>query len=125
MIALKDVMTRHFEWIHPDASVKEAVGRMDKMNLSMLPVCEDDHVVGVLAEPQLARTLTAVAQDPAAMKVRDVMISEVLTGRESQDVRDVIPLMRQRKIPVLPVLDSEECVVGIFSLGGPWRRSPQ
>jgi len=30
--------------------------------------------------------------------------------------------MRQRDISVLPVLDSERRLLGVFTLGGPWRR---
>ena len=38
MVALKDVMSRHYESVHPDASAREAFRMMSTLNLSMLPV---------------------------------------------------------------------------------------
>jgi CBS-domain-containing membrane protein len=50
------------------------------------------------------------------------MTTEVLTGREDQDVREVISVMRTRDIRTLPVLNERGELSGIFTLGGPWKR---
>ena len=122
MLILKDVISRHFESISPDALVREAIEKMNHLNLTMLPVCELDRVVGVLAEPELRRTIDACSQDPEKARVRDIMCAEVVTGHEDEDLALVVAMMRRREISVLPVLDSEERLLGVFTLGGPWRR---
>jgi predicted transcriptional regulator len=122
MLILKDVVSRHYESISPDAPVKDAIEKMNHLSLTMLPVCDQDRVVGVLAEPELRRTIDACSQDPEKARVRDIMCAEVVTGREDEDLALVVAMMRQREISVLPVLDSEERLLGVFTLGGPWRR---
>lgn len=117
MVALKDVMSRHYESVHPDAPAREALRQMNALNLSMLPVCDGRRVVGMLAEPPEG------ADGADGKAVRDVMTLEILIGHEDQDVRDVIAVMRTRDIRTLPVLDRSDELVGIFTLGGPWKRS--
>lgn len=118
MVALKDVMSRHYESVHPDAPARDALRQMNALNLSMLPVCDGRRVVGMLCDgPE--------TDVDAQRRVRDLMSSEVLTGRVDQDVREVIAIMRTRDIRTLPVLDEREELVGVFTLGGPWKRGPQ
>jgi predicted transcriptional regulator len=127
MVILRDVMTRHFEMIHPEVSLKDAAAKMSTMNLSMLPVCEEKRVVGVLKGPAVNRRMQADERDPRTVKVRDVMEAVTLTGRADQELKAIVLQMREKKVAVLPVLDLDESLIGVFSLGGPWkhlRRSP-
>ena len=117
MVSLKDVMSRHYESVHPDAPAREALRQMSALNLSMLPVCDGRRVVGMLSE------LPEGPDAALGRRVRDVMTPEVLTGRVDQDVREVIAVMRTRDIRTLPVLDDRQELVGVFTLGGPWKRS--
>lgn len=117
-------MSRAFESIPPDATVKEAAARMNQLNLSMLPVCEAQRVVGILIEPDLQRKLLALRRDPALVPVREIMATTVVTGRDHEDLREVVPMMRAKEIQVLPVLDASDMLLGVFTLGGPWKRPP-
>lgn len=116
MVALKEVMSRHYDSVHPDVSARDAFRLMSALNLSMLPVSEERHLVGMLCDAP------AVAED-CELRVRDVMSADVLTGREDQDVRELIAVMRRKDIRTLPVLDANKELVGVFTLGGPWKRS--
>lgn len=122
MIKLKQIMSRHFDSALPDDAVKDALRKMESFNLTMLPVCESGRVVGMITTPEVSRRVREGGLDPARARVREVMSSDVFTGYEEQDVQEVLQAMRQSEIPTLPVLDSENKLVGVFSLGGPWRR---
>ena len=123
MVLLRDVMSRHFECIAPERPVCEAIEKMNRLNLIALPVCgKDDRVVGILTEPEFSRQMALVDQDPATMQVSDIMCCEVETGLEHERVADVVPRMRRNEIAVLPVLDADDRLLGVFCLGGPWRR---
>lgn len=123
MILLRDVMSLHFERIGPDRPVREAVEKMNRLNLSALPVCgEDDRVVGMLSEPRFSRTLAAAASDPSDRPVRELMCSDVHTGSEDEAVVDAVARMRKNDVVLLPVLGADERLSGVFCLGGPWRR---
>lgn len=116
MVSLKDVMSRHYESVHPDAPAREALRQMSSLNVGMLPVCEGRRVVGMLSE------LPDGAETAGVRRVREIMTADVLTGREDQDVREVIAVMRTRDIRTLPVLNERQELVGVFTLGGPWKR---
>jgi CBS-domain-containing membrane protein len=51
------------------------------------------------------------------------MSPDVLTGQEEQDVKDLVPPMRARNVHSIPVLNEDARMVGLFTLGGPWKRA--
>jgi CBS domain-containing protein len=123
MTVLKEVMSRHYDSIDPDRSTKEALRQIETLNLSLLLVCQDRRVLGVLEEADIRRRLQESGRDPAAIPVRNVMSPTVLVGHEDQDVRDLVSPMREKNIHAIPVLDSDSRMVGLFTLGGPWKRA--
>lgn len=122
MTILKDVMSRYFDTVPPDASMKEALAQLDGLNLSMLLVCRDRRVVGALMDPESRLRLRESGRDPEVARVRDYMTTEIMSGREDQEVKALVASMRQRSVHMIPVLDGESRLLGVFSLGGPWRR---
>jgi CBS domain-containing protein len=44
-------------WVRADATVEEALSRMEQHQIKRLPVLEDEHVVGMISEADLARHL--------------------------------------------------------------------
>jgi predicted transcriptional regulator len=122
MITLGEIMSRHYEFIRTDDSAQAALRKMESLNLIMLPVCENDRLVGVLDAAQASRRLRSENLEPAQVRVGDIMSSEVLTGSEQGNVQEFVHVMRQRGIPLLPIVDSNRHIVGVFSLGGPWKR---
>src|SRR5262249_17872446 len=123
MTVLKEVMSRHYDSIDPDLSMKDALRQLEALNLSLLPVCRDRKVLGVLEESNLRRRVEQSGRDPAPSTVRDFMSPNVLVGYEHQDVRDFVSPMRSKRIHAIPVLDASSRMVGLFTLGGPWKRS--
>lgn len=122
MTLLKDVMSRHFETVHPDATMKEALAQLENLNLSMLLVCWDRQVMGALLDSESRRQLAETGRDPREARVRECMTTDILSGREDQELKPLLSAMRSRKTPTIPVLDSENRLVGVFTLGGPWKR---
>ncbi len=123
MTILKDVMSRHYDSIDPDRPMKEALRQLETLNLSLLLVCRNGQVLGVLDESSLRRRMQESGRDPAASRVRDFMNHDVLVGYEDQDVRQFVSPMREKNIHAIPVLDRDSRMVGLFTLGGPWRRA--
>lgn len=123
MTVLREVMSRHFETLDPDTALSEALRRLETLNLSQLLVCRNDRVVGVLEESNLRRRIMESGRDPAATPVREFMSANVLSGYEEQDVKDLVSPMRTRNVHAIPVLNQESRMVGLFTLGGPWKRA--
>ena len=54
MQKLKDVMSRDAQVISPDETIKEAAQQMRKGNFGMMPVGENDRMIGAISERDIA-----------------------------------------------------------------------
>jgi len=114
---VSDVMTRNAECTRPEATLQEAAERMKALDVGSLPVCGDDHLVGVLTDRDITIRCVADGHDPRADRVRDVMTPQVYYCFEDDDVADAAELMREKQVRRLPVLNHDKRMVGIVALG--------
>jgi CBS domain-containing protein len=113
---VKEAMTNEVVVARPDQTIAEAARMMAECDSGVLPVGEDDRLVGMLTDRDIA--IRAVAKDlPCDTPIRDVMSKEVLYCYEDEDVEKVADNMGEQQIRRLPVLDREKRLVGIVSLG--------
>ncbi|MBZ4642733.1 MAG: hypothetical protein PWQ25_2037 [Deferribacteres bacterium] len=49
------------------------------------------------------------------MKVKEIMTKNVISVKADQSIKDAVIILRRHKISGVPVLDSDENVVGVFS----------
>ena len=114
---IKDVMTRGVEVVRPDASLKDAALKMKTLDVGPLPVVDGDRLVGFVTDRDIVIRGTAEGRDPATTRVREVMTDEVHLCYEDDDVTKAVRLMEAHNIRRVPVLDREQRLVGILSLG--------
>jgi CBS domain-containing protein len=114
---VNEIMTRRVEWIWPDASLHEAAERMKALNVGVLPVCNEDRLVGVVTDRDITVRATAEALPPELGRVSDVMTRKVVSCFEDDLVASAVRIMEDNQVRRLMVLDSEKRLVGIVSLG--------
>jgi len=114
---VSQVMTRDAECIRPDATVQEAAGRMKTLDIGSLPVCDNDRLVGVITDRDIAVRSVADGRDPRADPVRGTMTPDLVYCFEDEDTEDAARKMREKQIRRLPVLNRDKRLVGIVSLG--------
>jgi predicted transcriptional regulator len=68
-----DAMGEGLGEIPVDATLREAAQRMRLLDVSALPVCEDEEFVGIVTAEDIAMRGVADGVDPNRAKVRDVM----------------------------------------------------
>jgi CBS domain-containing protein len=113
-----DIMTKGAECTRPDATLREAAGRMKDLDVGSLPVCgADDRLAGMLTDRDITVRAVAEGHDPTTWRVRDAMTPEVHYCFEDQDVAEAARLMMEKQIRRLPVLNRDRRLVGIVSLG--------
>jgi CBS domain-containing protein len=113
---IKDMMTPDVTIANPAQSIAEAARMMAECDSGALPVGEDDRLVGMITDRDIA--IRAVAKElPPDTPVREVMSKEVLYCFEDEDVEHVADNMGEQQIRRLPVLSREKRLVGIVSLG--------
>jgi CBS domain-containing protein len=114
---LKDFINDRVEVVRPQDTLQHAAAKMKELDVGSMPVCEGQHLVGMLTDRDITIRATAKGQDPTKIEVRDVMTPDVLCCYETQDVEEAARMMRENQIRRLFVLNENEELVGITSLG--------
>jgi CBS domain-containing protein len=104
----------HF--IHPDASVFDALKMMAENNIGSLVVLQDGKLVGLITERHYAREIVLKGRTSPGTLVRDIMSTKVICARPDQSVEECMAVMTAKAVRHLPVLESER-LVGIVSIG--------
>ena len=120
-----EVMSRDVEVARPDQSVQEIARKMAEMDAGALPVGEDDRLVGMVTDRDIAVRVAAEGKDPRQTQVRDIMSEGVRYCFEDEDVEDVAENMADQKVHRLPVMSRNKQLVGVISLGDIATTQPQ
>jgi len=100
----------------PTQSIRDAAKTMAKIDAGSLPVGENDRLIGMITDRDIAIRAVAEGKSPTT-KVSDIMSKELLYCYDDQDLEEVAQNMSQMKVRRLPVVNREKRLVGIISLG--------
>ncbi len=125
MTAVADVMTRGVRSMAPADTLVKAAQAMEELNVSAIPVCDGDRLVGMVTDRDIVVRCVAQELNPQACKLADIMSGHVRTVRENDDVNEVLGEMASAQIRRMPVVDQQDRLVGIVSLGDIAAKSPQ
>ena len=114
---INEVMTRDVKIASPSDSLQHAAQLMEQEDFGSLPVGENDRLVGMLSDRDIAVRAVARGLSPTESTVRDVMSGEVKFVFDDQTVEEAANLMGTLKVRRLPVLNRDKRLVGIVSLG--------
>lgn len=114
---IKEIMTPNVEFVNPEITISEAAKRMKDLDIGILPVGENDRLIGMLTDRDIAIRAIAEEQDPTKTKVRDTMTSDIVFCFDDQEITDAAKAMKERQIRRLVVLNRDKRLVGICSLG--------
>jgi CBS domain-containing protein len=117
MQQVKDVMTPQAEVISPDATAEEAAGVMKTLDIGVLPVCDEEGLVGILTDRDVVVRVVGEKRDPKAVRVGEAMTPNIIYCFEDEDVERAASLLADHQIRRLPVLNRERHLVGVVSLG--------
>lgn len=112
---IRDVMTSDVRTIAPSASIQEAARLMAETDLGALPVAENDRLVGMVTDRDIAVRAVASGLTPDTA-VREAMSPEIKYCFEDDDVADVCENLADQQLRRLPVVDADKNLVGIVSL---------
>ena len=116
MQQLKDLMSRDVRVMSPDMTIRDAALEMRDGDFGMMPVGEDDRMIGTISDRDIAIRAVAEGLD-VSTKVRDVMSDGVAWAYEDDSVEHAAKIMSERQVRRLPVVDREKRLVGIVALG--------
>ena len=113
---ISEVMTTDVETIGAEQTAREAASFMLRADAGSIPVCEGDRVVGMITDRDIAVRGVAEGRGPDT-PVSELMSDGIVCAREDEDVETVAKRMSDEQVRRLPVLDAEDRLCGIVSLG--------
>ena len=116
MQQLRELMSRDVKVIDPGMSILEAAKKMRDGDFGMLPVSEDDRMIGTISDRDIVIRAIAEGMDTNT-KVRDVMTKGIAWAYEDETVEQAARIMSERQVRRLPVVDRDKRLVGIVALG--------
>jgi len=117
---IADVLTRKGTsvlTVPPDAPVTELLSLLAARNVGAAVVVEGERLAGIVSERDVVRHLHQRGAGLLAAPVSEIMTTLVATCRGSEDVQELSRTMTERRIRHVPVVDDQERLTGIVSIG--------
>lgn len=112
---ISECMTREVRIVDPAETLQDAARTMADIDAGFLPVGENDKLVGIITDRDIAIRAIGTGRTADA-KIRDVMSQQVRYCFEDDEVGDVLYNMADQQIRRLPVVDRNKRLVGVISI---------
>lgn len=101
----------------PEESVFSALQKMADNNVGAVLVTEAERLVGIFSERDYARRVVLKGRDSKETTVKDIMTEKVLYVTPERTTDEAMAIMTDKRCRHLPVLDADNKIVGIVSIG--------
>ncbi len=113
---ISEVMTTEVETVSADQTAREAASFMLRADAGSIPVCAGDKVIGMITDRDIAVRGVAEGRGPDT-PVSELMSDGIICAHGDEDIDAVAQRMSEEHVRRMPVLDAEERLIGIVSLG--------
>ena len=111
MMKISEVMTTDVETVTSDQTAREAAAFMLRADAGSIPVCDGGRVVGMITDRDIAVRGVAEGRGPDT-PVSELMSDGVICAHEDDDVQDVARRMSDEQVRRIPVVDTDERLIG-------------
>ena len=102
--------------IEKNATVYEAIEKMEHSRVGSIIVLEGEDVVGIFTERDYLRRIVLKGRTSKTTRVHEVMSEELVVVDPSYSIQECMAVMTERKLRHLPVIDDGK-LAGIVSIG--------
>ncbi|UCF81549.1 MAG: CBS domain-containing protein [Acidobacteriota bacterium] len=102
--------------VAPGDTVYDAAKTMKETKHGAVVVLDGEKLVGIFSERDLMTKVVVENRDPQTTKVKDVMVSSVITVSVDDSVEDALKFMSKKHIRHLPLLDKKGKPVAMVSI---------
>src|SRR3974377_1711604 len=114
---IKQMMHKGVEWVLAETPVTTVAKKLLQHNGGALPVGENDRLIGMVTDRDIAVRAVAKGKDITKLTARDIMTKGVIWCRDSENADDAARIMETKHVRRLPVIDENKRMVGMLSLG--------
>jgi CBS domain-containing protein len=121
---VSDVMSTEVETVRPDQMVREAARFMLQADAGSIPVTEGNRLVGMITDRDIAVRGVALGYGPET-PVSELMTSGIVSAHADELIEEAARKMGEAQVRRLPVIDHDQRLVGIVSLGDLARKTDE
>jgi CBS domain-containing protein len=120
MATVRDILVKKGSqvWsIGPEATVLQAAQFLAEHHIGAALVLDGERIIGMFSERDVLQRVVAEVRDPLHTLVGDVMTQEVACCTPDTSLEEARGAMKNRRIRHLPVVDGEDRLLGVISIG--------
>jgi CBS domain-containing protein len=113
---VEDVMIQNVKFCSPEMNLAAAAAVLWKAGCGTLPVVENERVIGVITDRDIAIALGTRDAKASEITVGDVSLPKLFSTSPGEDIHSALRTMAEQKVRRLPVLDNKGALRGILCL---------
>ena len=115
---VNECMCQDVCFVKPDCNVYDAARIMNENHIGCIPVVDENKsLVGVLTDRDIVLRTVACDKNAKQTQVSEIMTTNVCTCGCEKDIEEAQNIMSQNQIRRIPVVDDQNKIVGILTLG--------
>jgi CBS domain-containing protein len=114
---IRDVMTRNPECVSEKDSLRDVARIMKDQDTGVVPVVDGKKIIGLITDRDIVVRGLAEGKNLENARVTELMTKSVRSVREDASVNEALELMNRAEIRRVAVVDHNDELVGIVSLG--------
>jgi CBS domain-containing protein len=108
--SIREVMTPSPQTVEAGATAADAAKLMKQADAGMIPVVEEQRLVGTLTDRDIAIRVVAEGRDAGATTVGEIASRDLVTIGPDQDIAEALGLMASNQVRRLPVVEGETLI---------------
>lgn len=113
-----DIMTKYVKMCRDDCTIKDATEIMSELNCGAVPVIDSNNrITGIVTDRDIALYTVLNNKNPERSLLSEFMTRPVVTCHALEDIDFAIKKMKEYKIRRIPIVDDDDKVLGMISLG--------
>jgi CBS domain-containing protein len=109
-----DVMTQRPRALDPKTPLNEVAKVMETDDVGVVPLVEDDRLVGIVTDRDIVVRAIAKGKDPSGMPAFEVSSRELVTVHPDDNLSDALELMARYQVRRVAVTDDDR-LIGVVS----------
>jgi CBS domain-containing protein len=117
-LTAREIMTRNIKTVRRDSPLREVAQIMKDEDCGVVPIVDErGALLGLVTDRDLVIRAFTGGKTPDAVRVGDVMTDDIEAVTPEQTIHDIIELMGRRQVRRIPVVDRDDRLLGLISMG--------
>jgi CBS domain-containing protein len=117
-LTAREIMTRGVKTLRREASLREVAQLMKDEDCGVVPIVDERGcLVGIITDRDMVIRAFTGGKNLDQLRAGDVMTDDVECVHPDEDIHSIISLMGKKQIRRIPVVEKDDRVIGIISMG--------